>query len=98
MKAGAKLLLLSSLSACASARDHFCSIPQGRAIDEYVTREPVTGIAQAFDNLTGSARKIEILSGNIKQEYILTGKMQKLDNLKGVITSNKNLEGEIECQ
>ena len=98
MKAGAKLLLLSSLSACASARDHFCSIQQGRSIGGYVTREPVTGITQAFNNLTGAARQLEILSGSIQSQSILTGKIQKLENLKGVITSNKNLKGDIQCQ
>lgn len=99
MTAIEKLISVSNLAVCATAREHFCSIAKGGGGDIiYITRNPMQGELQKIETLIGLIQKIKISKGDIKKIKPLGGDLQMIETIKGVLNKNNNLKGNTKCQ
>lgn len=98
MTAQQKLIELSSLTNCATAMEHFCSITQtsgGETI--FIPTDELTGELTFQDQLEGTLEENETLIGELQDNIELPGEIED-DQLKGDQENNDELKGNISCQ
>ena len=90
MNAAEKLVALSSLSNCATAAEHFCSITAGRA-----SLPPIAGQLQDVEQLNGEAFKVSLVAGSVQSINTVSGDVQNTGVLHGKAKAQSRLKGEL---
>ena len=94
MKAKEKLIDLSLISGCATAKDHFCSIDN----KIFQTQIPVKGKVKKSTTLKTTVSKSIFLSGKIANNKKIIGSIKKTQKLRGLIKKIEPLNSTIKCQ